>query len=176
MWSLPMLTRSITTKAVGFLAMAHASTPEAWSDAVAALGPDGRFHVDYMAEKRRQLREGRAAAAAGPAAGKFDAAVTPIAAWNHVAADIADADVAERVAKALANATTGFRNITVASTAQPTRDSETRWRTCTANETNERTRATTPRHYSQKRSKKKHRENFRDGLKHFVGLDRPAWM
>ena len=37
-WSFPMLTRSITTKVIGFLAMAHASTPEAWSDAVAALG------------------------------------------------------------------------------------------------------------------------------------------
>ena len=114
-WSLPMLTRSITTKAIGFLAMAYASTPEAWSDAVAALGADGRFRVDYMAEKRRQLRESRAAAAAGPAAGKFDPTVTPIAAWNHVAADIADADVAERVAKALANATTGFHQITVVS-------------------------------------------------------------
>ena len=68
-----------------------------------------------MAEKRRQLREGRAAAAAGPAAGKFDATITPITAWNHVAADIIDADVAERVAKALANATTGFRSITVVS-------------------------------------------------------------
>ena len=74
--SLPMLTHSITTKAIGFLAMAHASTPEAWSDAVAALRADGRFQVDYMAEKRPQLRENRAAAAAGPAAGKFDATVT----------------------------------------------------------------------------------------------------
>ena len=44
-WSLPMPTRSITTKAIGFLAMAHASTPEVWSDAVAALGADGRFQV-----------------------------------------------------------------------------------------------------------------------------------
>ena len=43
MWRLPMLTRSITTKAIGFLAMAHASTPEAFSDAVAVLGADGRF-------------------------------------------------------------------------------------------------------------------------------------
>ena len=68
-WSLPMLTRSITTKAIGFLAMAHASTPEAWSDAVAALGADGRFQVDYMAEQRRRLRESRAAAAAGPGPG-----------------------------------------------------------------------------------------------------------
>ena len=73
-WGLSMLTRSITTKAIGFLAMAYASTPEAWSGAVAALGADGRFRVDYMAEKRRQLRESRAAAAAGPAAGKFDQA------------------------------------------------------------------------------------------------------
>ena len=86
-----------------------------WSDAVAALGADGRFQVDYMAEKRRQLREGRAAAAAGPAAGKFDATVTPITAWNHVAADIVDAEVAERVAKALANATTGFHSTTLVS-------------------------------------------------------------
>ena len=114
-WRLPMLTRSITTKAIGFLAMAHASTPEAWSDAVAALGADDRFQVDYMAEKPRQLRENRAAAAAGPAAGKSDATVTPISAWNHVAADIVDADVAERVAKALSNATTGFHSTTVVS-------------------------------------------------------------
>ena len=28
-WSLPMLTRSLTPKAIGFLAMAHASTPTA---------------------------------------------------------------------------------------------------------------------------------------------------
>ena len=110
-WSLSMLTRSITTKAVGFLAIAHASS-EAWTDAIAALGTDGRFKADYMAEIRRQLRESRAAAA-GPAAGKFDATVTPLAAWNHAAGDIADADVAERVAKAVANATTGFHNITV---------------------------------------------------------------
>ena len=47
-WSLPMPTRSITTKAIGFLAMAHASTPEVWSDVVAALGADGRFQVGYM--------------------------------------------------------------------------------------------------------------------------------
>ena len=45
-WSLSMLTRSFSTKAVGFLAMAHAITPEAWSDAVAALGAGGRFQVD----------------------------------------------------------------------------------------------------------------------------------
>ena len=38
-WSLSMLTRSITTKAIGFLAMAHASTPEVWSDAVAPPQP-----------------------------------------------------------------------------------------------------------------------------------------
>ena len=74
-----------------------------------ALGADGRFQVDYMAEKRRRLRESRSAAAAGPAAGKFDATVTPIMAWNHVATDIVDADATERVAKALANATTEFR-------------------------------------------------------------------
>ena len=40
--------------------MAHASTPEAWSDAVAALGADGRFQVDYMAEQRRVSRLVRA--------------------------------------------------------------------------------------------------------------------
>ena len=114
-WSLSMLTRSITTKAIDFLAMAHASTPEAWSDAVAALGADGRFQVDYMAEKRRQLRESRTAAEAGPAAGKFDATVTPTTAWNHVAADIVDADSAGRMAKAIENATTGFHSITVVS-------------------------------------------------------------
>ena len=65
-WSLPMLTRSITTKAIGFLSMAHTSTPEAWSDVVAALGADGRFQVGYVAEQRRLLRERRAAAAAVP--------------------------------------------------------------------------------------------------------------
>ena len=32
-------------------------------------------------------------------------------AWGHVASDIADADLAEYLAKALANATTGFHNI-----------------------------------------------------------------
>ena len=95
--------------------MAHTSTPEAWSDAATALGTDGRFQVDYMAEKRRQLRESRAAAAAGPAAGKFDATATPVSAWNHVAADIVDADVVERMAKALANASTGSHSITVVS-------------------------------------------------------------
>ena len=58
--NLPMLTRCITTKAIGFLSMAHdASTPEAWSDAVAALGADGRFQVDYMAEQRQNGRNGR---------------------------------------------------------------------------------------------------------------------
>ena len=54
-------------------------------------------------------------AAAGPAAGKFDATVTPITARNHVAADIVDADSTERVAKAIANATTGFHSTTVVS-------------------------------------------------------------
>ena len=54
-WSLPMLTRSLTTKAIGFLTMPHASTPEACSDAIAALGVGGRFQVDYMAEQRRLL-------------------------------------------------------------------------------------------------------------------------
>ena len=60
--------------------------------------------------------------------------------------------------------------------ALPTRDSETRWRTCIANETNERTRASTSHHYSQKRSKKKHRENFALNSKIPLALDRPAWM
>ena len=32
-------------------------------------------------------------------------------AWNHVASDAADADLAERLAKALANATTGVHSI-----------------------------------------------------------------
>ena len=58
----------------------------------------------------------------------------------------------------------------------PTRDSETRWRTCIANETNERTRASTSHHYSQKRSKKKHRENFALNSKIPLAVDRPAWM
>ena len=84
-------------------------------DAVAALGADGRFQVDYMAEQRRLLRESRAAAVAEPGAGSFDATVTPITACNHVASDIADADVAERLAKALANATTGFHSIAMVS-------------------------------------------------------------
>ena len=102
-----MLTRSITTKATGFLAMAHASTPKAWSDAIATLGADGRFQVGYMAEQRRLLRESRAVAAAGPGPGSFYATITPITAWGHVVSDIVDADVAERLAKALVNATTG---------------------------------------------------------------------
>ena len=105
-WSLSMLTRSLTTKAIGFLAMAHASTPAAWNDVIAALGADGRFQGGYMAEQRRLLQERRAAAAAGPGPGSFDATVTPITAWGHVASDIADADLAERLAKALANTTT----------------------------------------------------------------------
>ena len=80
-WSLPMLTRSsLTTKAIGFLAMAHASTPAAWSDATAALGADGRFQVGDVAEQRRLLRERRAAAAAGPGPNSFDATVAPIVA------------------------------------------------------------------------------------------------
>ena len=85
-----MLTRSLTAKAIGFVAMAHASTPAAWSDAIAALGADGRFQVDYMAEQRRLLRERRAAAAAGPGPGSFDVTVTPIMTWNHVVANILD--------------------------------------------------------------------------------------
>ena len=79
------------------------------------LGADGRFQVDYMAVQRRRLRESRVAAATGPGAGSFDAMVTPITAWNHATSDIVDADVVERVAKALANATTGFRSTTVVS-------------------------------------------------------------
>ena len=51
----------------------------------------------------------------GAGSGQFDATVTQITAWNHVASDIVDADVVERVAKALANATTGFHSITVVS-------------------------------------------------------------
>ena len=38
-------------------------------------------------------------------------------AWGHVASDIADADLADRLAKALANATTGFHNIPMISVA-----------------------------------------------------------
>jgi hypothetical protein len=52
-----MLTRPLTTKAIRFLAMAHASTLAAPSDAIAALGADGRFQVDYMAEQQRLIRE-----------------------------------------------------------------------------------------------------------------------
>ena len=74
----------------------------------------GRLHG---AEQRRLLRERRAAAAVGPGPGSFDATATPIAAWGHVASDIADADLAERLAKALVNATTGFRNIPTISAA-----------------------------------------------------------
>ena len=67
LWSLPIDAHPLhhnetqkKTKAVGFLAMAHASTPEAWSDAVAALGADGHFLVEYMAEQRRVSRLARA--------------------------------------------------------------------------------------------------------------------
>ena len=50
-WSLPMLTRSITTKAIGFLAMAHTSTPEAW---IRAVSSNGHEHMDgYGHEQHR---------------------------------------------------------------------------------------------------------------------------
>ena len=62
----------------------------------------------------------------------------------------------------------------ICTAALPTRDSEARWRTCIANETNERTRASTSRHYTQKRSKKKHRENFALNSKFRWAVDRPV--
>ena len=115
-WSPPMLTRSLNSKAFGFLAMAHASTPAAWNDATAALGADGRFQVDYMAEQRRLLRQRRAAVAAGPGPGSFDAKVTPGMAWIHVVPDtpiVADAELTERLATLANDATTGFDSTTM---------------------------------------------------------------
>ena len=99
-WALSLLTRSITTKAVGFLAIAHAGSLADWTAALAALSSDGRFTPAYMAAERQKQRQARSGASA--AAQRFDAAATPVQAWAHVVADIADDALKQALAKALA--------------------------------------------------------------------------
>ena len=48
-WSLAMLSRGITLKAIGWLQNAHAVSPAEWGAAVQALGADERFTVKYIA-------------------------------------------------------------------------------------------------------------------------------
>ena len=106
-WSLAMLSRGITLKAIGWLQKAHAASPAEWDAAVLALGADGRFAVDYMTQQRKLMRDAQLARQQLLRnGGGFDAALTAGQAWAHVAANIADDDVmACTLAKSIANAT-----------------------------------------------------------------------
>ena len=60
-WSLAMLSRGITLKAIGWLQKAHAASPAEWDAAVLALGADGRFTVEYMTQQRQLMRDSQLA-------------------------------------------------------------------------------------------------------------------
>jgi len=49
--SLAALSRGATSKTIGWLQKAHASSPAALDAAVQALDADGRFTVDYMSRR-----------------------------------------------------------------------------------------------------------------------------
>ena len=104
-WGLATLSRGITLKAAGWLQKAYSSDQAAWDTAVQALGADGRFPVDYMTEQRERMREAREERERlARNGGGFDATLTPVQAWDHVATSIVDEDMAREVAKAVSNA------------------------------------------------------------------------
>ena len=60
-WSLVVLSRGITLKAIGWLQKPHASSPAEWDATVQALGADGRFTVEYMTQQRQLMRDSQLA-------------------------------------------------------------------------------------------------------------------
>ena len=113
-WGLATLSRGITLKAAGWLQKAYASDQAAWDTAVQALGADGRFPVDYMTGQRVRMREAREERERlARNGGGFDATLTPVQAWDHVATSIVDDDMAREVAKAVSNATAAIHGISL---------------------------------------------------------------
>ena len=114
-WSLALLSRSVTLRAVAWLAKAYTSD-EHWSAAVAQLSPDGRFTPEWMTERRGELRtEAEAGRLRAAEANAFDANTTPQQAWAHVSRDLDDAgELLREVAKAISLATVQIHRIPVA--------------------------------------------------------------
>ena len=107
-----MLSRGIALKAIGWLQKAHAASPAEWDAAVLALGDDGRFTVYYMTQQRKLMRDAQLARQQFLRnGGGFDAALTAGQARAHVAANIANDEMARTVAKSIANATSAIHRI-----------------------------------------------------------------
>ena len=114
-WSLALLSRSVTLRAVGWLAKAYESD-ERWRAAVSQLSTDGRFSSEWMTERRDELRaEVEAERARAEEANAFDSNTTPQQAWEHVSQNLDDdGELVREVAKAISLATVQIHRIPVA--------------------------------------------------------------
>ena len=111
-WGLSRLSRSLTTRAVGWLGLADSD--EEWQAALGDLRRDGRFTSEWMTTERLGRTAERAQAEQRRAQGAgYDELASDLTVWAHISGAARDAAADVALATSVARATTAMHHFNV---------------------------------------------------------------